>query len=87
MYPLMLSIVFAKMPKQAPWLVRFFVSFIAAQTMTVYVRPKLKENFGFVESELARSDFFVGKQLSGADSEFDSFLRISTGSVLMGMQS
>lgn len=71
MYPLMLTIVFAQMPKQAPWIVRFLVSIIAAQTMAVYVRPKLKENFAFVESELARGDFFVGKQLSGADGAFD----------------
>lgn len=70
MMPLMLSIVMAQMPKQAPFLVRPLVSIISSQTMSVFVRPRLVESFGFVEKQLAGKEFFVGGGLTGADSEF-----------------
>jgi glutathione S-transferase len=36
--------------------------------MTVYVKPKLVENFAYVESELATKPYFAGDHLTGADS-------------------
>ena len=67
MLPLMLSIVMAQMPKQAPFIAKPIVSIIAWQTMNVYVRPKLRENFDFVEAQLAGKAYFVGDTLTGAD--------------------
>ncbi|KAM0754498.1 glutathione S-transferase [Meredithblackwellia eburnea MCA 4105] len=67
MLPLMFSIVFAQQPKQAPWLARPIVSVIASQTMSIFVRPRLKENFGFLEKHLEGKEFFAGGTLTGAD--------------------
>ena len=70
MLPLIFSIVFAQMPKQAPFFVRPVVAIVAASVMHMYVKPKLRENFAFIEAELEGKDYFVGNTLSGADSAF-----------------
>lgn len=70
MLPLIFSIVFAQMPKQAPFIVRPIVSIVAASVMHMYVRPKLRENFAFIEAELEGRNYFVGDTLSGADSSY-----------------
>ena len=67
MMPLIFSIVFAQMPKQSPFFVRPLVSAVSATVMHQYVKPKLRENFAFVEQELEGKDFFVGDSLTGAD--------------------
>ncbi|KDE07750.1 hypothetical protein MVLG_02022 [Microbotryum lychnidis-dioicae p1A1 Lamole] len=67
MLPLMLTIVCAQMPKQAPWIAKPIVSIVASQLMAIMVNPRLKENFGFVESHLGDKQFFVGDSLTGSD--------------------
>lgn len=62
--------IFAQMPKQAPFLVRPLVSVIAGQVLSVYVNPKLKENFKFVNESLKGKEWFVGDGITGADSTF-----------------
>ncbi|KAL8286959.1 hypothetical protein RQP46_003965 [Phenoliferia psychrophenolica] len=67
MMPLMLSIVMAQMPRQAPYVAWPIVKVIALATMHKFVRPRLLESFGFVENSLAGKEFFVGDSLTGAD--------------------
>lgn len=57
------------MPKQSPWIVRPIVSVVASSVMYMYVKPKLRENFGFIEQALEGKEYFVGETLSGADGE------------------
>jgi len=52
MTPLMIAIVFAQIPKQAPFLVRPVVAGIAAGVNAQFIRPRLKANYGFVEEWL-----------------------------------
>lgn len=75
MTPLMIAIVFAQIPKQAPFLVRPVVAGIAAGVNAQFIRPRLKANYGFVEEWLKGKEFFVGNHLSGADSTFPSSFR------------
>ncbi|GAA6038002.1 hypothetical protein JCM8097_009534 [Rhodosporidiobolus ruineniae] len=67
MLPLMFNIVFAQIPKQAPWLVRPIVSQISAGAMQQFILPRLKSHFGFLEQSLEGKDFLVGNKLTGAD--------------------
>lgn len=73
MTPLMMGIVFAQIPKQAPFFVRPIVNMIAAGVMAQFIRPRLKQNYGYVEKWLTGKEYFVGSRLSGADSEPPSF--------------
>lgn len=68
MLPCIFSIVFAQMPKQSPFIVRPLVAAVSASVMHMYVRPKLKENFDFIEAALKDKKYFVGDELTGADS-------------------
>ncbi|KAK4691987.1 glutathione S-transferase, partial [Phenoliferia sp. Uapishka_3] len=52
---------------EAPFFVRPLVSGIASTVMSTFVRPRLKQNFGFVEKSLDGKQFFVGNELTGAD--------------------
>lgn len=70
MTPLMMGIVFAQIPKQAPFFVRPIINMIRDGVMAQFIRPRLKQNYGYVEKWLTGKEFFVGGKLSGADSEF-----------------
>ncbi|GAA5998230.1 bifunctional glutathione transferase/peroxidase [Rhodotorula paludigena] len=67
MFPLLLSMIFAQMPKQAPWLARPLVSAVASGVMSQFVLPRLKSNFAFIEQSLEGKEFFAGGKLTGAD--------------------
>ncbi|KAK4698346.1 hypothetical protein P7C70_g7935, partial [Phenoliferia sp. Uapishka_3] len=53
--------------EEAPFFVRPLVSGIVSTVMGTFVRPRLKQNFGFVEKSLDGKQFFVGDELTGAD--------------------
>ncbi|GAA5988424.1 hypothetical protein JCM5350_005307 [Sporobolomyces pararoseus] len=67
MTPLMMGIVFAQIPKQAPFIVRPIINMIRDGVMAQFIRPRLKQNYGYVEKWLTGKEFFVGGKLSGAD--------------------
>lgn len=69
MLPLMLTIVFSRIPKQSPWFIRPITQGLSNTVMDAYILPKLRANFAFVETELKDREFFVGNQLTGADGE------------------
>jgi len=69
MLPLMLHMIFSNMPKRAPILVRPLVSMISNGALSSFIAPRLKQNFGFLESQLkaAPSNYFLGGRLTAAD--------------------
>lgn len=68
MQPLFLTLLFSKMPKQPmPFFVRPLVAAVAAKALKTFVNPQLKLHLKFIESELAKSPWFAGKEFSAAD--------------------
>lgn len=68
MTPLILALVFARLPRQPmPFLVKPVVKGLCAKVMASYVRPQLQTHFSFVEQQLTKSDWFAGTRFSGAD--------------------
>jgi len=68
MPPLLLKLVFEKMAKgPAPLLVRPIVRGIAKKVMTQFVDPQLALHVNYMESELAKSEWFAGSELTAAD--------------------
>lgn len=68
MPPLLLKLVFSRMAKgPVPFLVRPIVRSIANKVLTSYVDPQLMLHAMYIESELAKSEWFAGSELTGAD--------------------
>ncbi|GAA6011251.1 hypothetical protein JCM10207_008278 [Rhodosporidiobolus poonsookiae] len=67
MFPLMLAMIFTKMPTQAPWFVRPVVSGISSGALGTAIKPRLRDQFGFFNAALEGKDFLVAGQLTGAD--------------------
>jgi len=55
------------MPKRAPALLRPLVRKVCNQALTVLVNPQLKQHMDFWESELGKSQWFAGNDLTAAD--------------------
>jgi len=68
MSPLLLSLIFRRMPKAPmPFFARPIVRNLAAKVQASYVEPQLKLHFDYMESELNRHEWFAGDQFSAAD--------------------
>ena len=68
MPPLLLSLVFARLPKSPmPFFVRPIVRGLAAKVKKSYIGPQLDLHFNFMEGELARSTWFAGEEFTAAD--------------------
>ena len=68
MPPLLLSLIFGKVKESpAPFLIRPIVRGIADKVLNSFVRPQLATHLDFMESEMAKSEWFAGDQFSGAD--------------------
>ncbi|MBV8495548.1 MAG: glutathione S-transferase [Gammaproteobacteria bacterium] len=68
MPPLLLKLVFQRMPKAPlPALLRPLVRKIAARTQEAFIDPQLKTHLAWWESELARGGWFAGGEFSAAD--------------------
>ena len=68
MSPLLLSLVFRRMPKAPmPFFARPIVRGLAEKVRATYIDPQLKLHFDYMESELARSAWFAGEEFSAAD--------------------
>jgi glutathione S-transferase len=68
MTPLLLSLIFRRMPKAPmPFFARPIVRGIADKVKKSYVDPQLKLHFDYMESELARWPWFAGEEFSAAD--------------------
>lgn len=68
MPPLLLSLIFTRLPQQPmPFFVRPVVRGIADKVLTGYVNPQIALHLGFMESELGQSAWFAGEAFSAAD--------------------
>ena len=67
MTPLLLKLVFNRMPAGAPGLVRPLVKRIAAKAQGSFVDPQVETHLSYWESELRRSEWFAGDQFTAAD--------------------
>ncbi len=63
----LLSLVFARIPRQMPFVLRPVARLIGAGVMSSFVGPNVKTNLDFLESELAARPWFAGESLTGAD--------------------
>ena len=59
----------SQIPKQGPFLARPLTGAVSAGIMSTFVKPRVAESFQFVDDELKGREFFVGDQLTGADSK------------------
>jgi len=68
MSPLLLSLIFRRMPKAPmPFFARPIVRGVADKVMKSFVDPQLKLHFDYMEAELAHNDWFSGDEFSAAD--------------------
>ncbi|WP_152531991.1 glutathione S-transferase N-terminal domain-containing protein, partial [Gluconobacter oxydans] len=67
MPPLLLKLIFQMVPEKVPFLLRPLVRKIASGAQKGFVDPQLLLNMDFWESELAKTGWFAGTDLSGAD--------------------
>jgi glutathione S-transferase len=68
MSPLLLSLIFRRMPKAPmPFFARPIVRSLAEKVRAAYVDPQLKLHFDYMESELSRGTWFAGEEFSAAD--------------------
>jgi glutathione S-transferase len=67
MSPLLLKLVMETIKRKAPWPVRPIAKGIAGKVLHDFVHPQLQLHFDWVESELGKSKWFAGDELSAAD--------------------
>jgi glutathione S-transferase len=68
MTPLLLALIFGRMPKQPmPFFVKPVAKGIADKVLGTFVNPQLKNHLEFMEGELAKSTWFAGEHFSAAD--------------------
>jgi glutathione S-transferase len=67
MPPLLLKLVFGRLPAGAPALMRPIVNAIAKRAQTGFVDPQLQLHFDYWESELEKAEWFAGPEFTAAD--------------------
>lgn len=68
MPPLLLSLIFTRIPHQPmSFFVRPFARGIAAKVRGAFIDPQLRQHFDYIESELGKTDWFAGEVFSAAD--------------------
>ena len=68
MPPLLMSLVFARLPTQPmPFFVRPVAKGIADKVLSSYIEPQLKQHLQYLESELKDRDWFAGRKFTAAD--------------------
>jgi glutathione S-transferase len=67
MPPLVMMLLFTEMPKRTPFLLRPVAHAIAKILQTSYLEPQIRRQLDLMESELGRSAWFAGSEISGAD--------------------
>jgi glutathione S-transferase len=67
MPPLLLKLVFERIPAGAPALIRPIAGAIAKRAQSGFVDPQLRLHFDYWEAELEKTDWFAGDAFSAAD--------------------
>jgi glutathione S-transferase len=67
MPPLLMKLVFTRLPGSAPLLVRPVASAISAKALAAYIDPQIDRHLDYLEGELADRPWFAGAAFSAAD--------------------
>ena len=67
MPPLLLKLVFQRLPRPVPALLRPVARAIARRAQHDFIDPQLRTHIGFWDGELQRAPWFAGAEFSGAD--------------------
>ena len=67
MAPLLLGLVFMRLPKAVPFLVRPVVKALSDKVRSSYVAPQIRLHLDWMESELAKAPWFAGDAFTAAD--------------------
>lgn len=68
MPPLLLSLIFARLPKSPmPFFIRPIVKGISQKARQGFIEPQLKNHLAFMEAELSKRPWFAGDEFSAAD--------------------
>jgi glutathione S-transferase len=67
MTPLLLKLVFTRLPDNAPGLLRPIVRNISRQAQARLADPQIATHLTYIDTELAKHDWFAGKDFSAAD--------------------
>ena len=67
MTPLLLKLIFMRMPDNAPWLLKPIVRNIAKQGEARLADPQIGTHLTYIDTELAQHEWFAGKDFSAAD--------------------
>lgn len=68
MPPMLLKLVFNRLPKQPmPFFVKPVAKAIATAAQDSFINPQLHKHLGFIETELQRQSWLAGEQFSAAD--------------------
>lgn len=68
MFPLLLSLIFSRLPKQkVPFFIKPVLKIISKKFLSSYVYPQLKLHTEFMESELKKTSWFAGNDFTAAD--------------------
>lgn len=85
MPPLLLSLVFRKMPEAPmPFVVRPVVRAIAARAQASFIRPQLELHLDYMEAELGQNEWFAGAAFSAADIQMSFPLEAAHAAGLLG---
>ena len=67
MSPLLLKLVFSRVPNGAPFGMRTLVALIARRAQDTFVDPQLNRHIDYWEAELGRSGWFASNDFTAAD--------------------
>jgi glutathione S-transferase len=78
MPPLLLKLVFARLPTAAPGLLRPVVSMVSGRAQSSFIDPQLALHMGYWESELGKDAWFAGSDFSAADIQMSYPVEVAT---------
>jgi glutathione S-transferase len=67
MTPLLLKLIFNRLPSQVPWLLRPVLNLVSKGVKREFINPEIARHMGYWEKELAERTFFVTDTLTAAD--------------------
>jgi glutathione S-transferase len=78
MTPLLLALIFGRLPRQPmPFFVRPVARGLASRVLKTFVEPQLRTQQEFMEGELAKSTWFAGEEFTAADIQMSFVLEAS----------
>ncbi len=84
MPPLVMTLLFQRIPKQTPFFIRPVARMIAGKVHSGFLAPQIARQLDMMESELGRSEFFAGSEISGADVMMSFPVEAATARVGLG---